>query len=67
MLFGRYIFPAMLRGYVKHYSRKFYDEMEQKKNDRYSKEGDVKISGDKGTGKKKKIEEGDYVDYEEIK
>jgi hypothetical protein len=67
MLLGRYVFPALLKGYVKHYSKKFYDDMELKKNEQNSREGDVKISGNKDEKRKKKIEDGEYVDYEEIK
>jgi hypothetical protein len=67
MLTGRYIIPALLRGYVKHYSKKFYDEMEAERKNTAQKEGEINISGKSGGKKKQQPEDGEYVDYEEIK
>lgn len=67
MLAGRYVLPFLLRGYVKHYSRKFYDEMEAERNASVKKEGETNISHNPGKNKKQLDNEGEYVDYEEIK
>lgn len=67
MLFGKYVLPFMVRGYVKHYSKKFYDEMEQNRREDKSKEGEVKISKKNAKIENKHGGVGEYVDYEEVK
>lgn len=67
MLVIRYIVPAMLRGYVKHYTKKFYDDMEAERASSLRKEGEVKITHDPGKNRKKIDDAGEYVEYEEIK
>jgi hypothetical protein len=67
VLAGRYLFPALLRAYVKHISKKYYGDMESEKKNSAQKEGEVKISDDSGKSKKYPTQEGEYVDYEEIK
>lgn len=66
MLAGRYVLPLLLRGYVKHYSKKFYDEMESEKKNSVHKEGEVNIKHTHGKNKKQLGDEGEYVDYEEV-
>ena len=67
MLVGRYVLPLLLRGYVKHYSKKFYDEMESERKNSVHKEGEVNIKHSPGKNKKQLNDEGEYVDYEEVK
>ncbi len=59
-IFTRYVF----RSYVKNMKRNF--ENQQNKNNN-KKEGDVTINTKPKTGKKIDKDEGDYVDFEEIK
>lgn len=59
-IFTRYIF----RSYFKNMQRNFGNQQNQHNN---KKEGDVTINTKSGKGKKIDKDEGDYVDYEEIK
>jgi hypothetical protein len=67
MLAGKYLLPALLRSYVKHISKKYYGDMESERKKSSQKEGEVKISDTSDKSKKQQSEEGEYVDYEEIK
>lgn len=65
---GRYIFPLIIKWYVKRFSKRFYDGMNQKyqqNNDR--KEGEIHIDHIPEKDKNSNSDKGDYVDYEEIK
>ena len=59
-IFTRYIF----RSYFKKMQGNFENQQNQHNN---KKEGDVTINTKSGKGKKIDKDEGDYVDYEEIK
>lgn len=68
MLTGRYIFPSLLRYYIRHYSKKFYEgRPTPDQYDDRKKEGEMHI--DNTTEKKPKADSGigEYVDFEEIK
>jgi len=51
---------------VKHYSKKFYDEMEADRKESSRKEGEIKITRKPADGRKQSADSGDYVEYEEI-
>ncbi|MFC2152578.1 hypothetical protein ACFLSE_08630 [Bacteroidota bacterium] len=59
-IFTRYV----LRSYFKKMQRNFENQQNSYSN---KKEGDVTINTDPNKGKKIEKEEGDYIDYEEIK
>lgn len=58
-IFTRYIFRS--------YFKKMQGNFEDQQNQYNKKEGDVTINTKSGKGKKIDKDEGDYVDYEEIK
>ena len=67
-MIGRYILPLIIRWYLKRFSKRFFDGMNQnyKQNDN-RKEGEIHIDHIPEKDKTDKSDEGDYVDYEEIK
>lgn len=62
-LLVRYVFPFLVRYFVKKSQDKFYEE---NPNIRRKKEGEVSIDYVPEKDKKKKDDEGEYVDYEEV-
>ena len=67
VLAGKYLFPYILRYYVKRFSRKFYNGMEHfNQGNPYKKEGEIHIDNpDKNKSHTSDV--GEYVDFEEIK
>ncbi|HPS18167.1 MAG TPA: hypothetical protein PKY41_13205 [Bacteroidales bacterium] len=67
MLAGRYIFPLLLKSFVKHYSNKIYQKMDFYDHVPDRNEGEINIIHNPESNSNSKIEKGEYVDYEEIK
>ena len=69
MIFGRYIFPYILRYFLKRVSKQFTNGFNNYNNDQYQqkKEGEIKIDYSPDKNKSQTSEIGDYVDFEEIK
>lgn len=64
----RYVFPWLLKRYIRKTQEKFYgNRTQQSRNNKSKKEGEVNIDYMPDNGKKKKSSDlGEYVDYEEI-
>ena len=75
MLSGRYIFPFVLRYFMKRFSKKFNERMNNNiknqpfyKDEEPYKEGEIKIEYTPEKNKSQhSVDDGDYVNYEEIK
>lgn len=69
VLFTRYIFPLMLRKYVSDFQKQFTGQDPNQREDlNRKKEGEVSIKFvDKDKNTSSRSDDGEYVDYEEIK
>jgi hypothetical protein len=64
----RFVFPLLLRGYLNNFHKRFESENPDLFDNDKKKEGEIKISHISTTqNSKKSAEDGEYVDYEEIK
>lgn len=65
---AKYLFPALLRLYVKRVTRKFYNGMNPGEQEYHQdKEGEIRINKQETKTKSRSRDTGEYVDYEEIK
>lgn len=64
----RFLFRFLARRFLKKMSKNF-DERKQTNNNNYKNEGDITVKYDPEKKKNKKIkdDDGEYVDYEEVK
>lgn len=64
----RYVFPFIVKRYLKRFQNNFYEQNPHLKNQQQKKEGEVNIEHDPSKNSKKKGNDdiGEYVDYEEV-
>lgn len=63
-LLGRYVFPYLLKNYINKQQQKYGQYQQQ--DEPQHKEGEVYIKKNPNKGKQKDIDDGEYVDYEEV-
>jgi hypothetical protein len=68
-IFIRFIIPAVMRKYLKDFQQRFTEQNQRERNSQpLKKEGDISISFvDKDKKNSRNPDDGEYVDFEEIK